>query len=591
MILINLANKKEYFIPLKKTSGEEQHTCPECSESRKKKSVKCFSFNHDKSTGYCSHCNITLVIKREYEPKKEYKRPPEWKNNTNLSTPLVNWFQGRGISQQTLIDFKITEGLEWLPQTQKEVNTIHFNYFRNSEIVNVKYRDGFKNFKLYKDAELILYNLDSIKESEEVIIVEGEIDAMSIHQAGYKSVVSVPNGAGTGKINLEYLDNCIEYFLNKKTILLATDDDLPGRNLQEQLAERLGKERCFKIKFKDSKDANDCLQKYGVGGIIDAIKEKREFPLEGVFTIDDYSDEITDLYHKGLPKGAKTQLNNLNKLISFHTGYFTTVTGIPGMGKSDAVDQITLDLTILSDWKGAFYSPENKPTSLHISKLARKLIGKSWWGDDRITKKEIEMVKSYLNDRFFFIKPEKDFTLDTILGHVKSLVLRKGIKFFVIDAWNKLEHKYGGDENKYIGECLDKIGVFCEINGVHGFIVAHPRKMLKQKGTQDFEVPNLYDINGSANWFNKSDNGICIHRDYNSEISRWYVQKVKFSHWGNTGLAEFKYDLASGRFNEYLGGSPVYNNNPWIYEVGIQSAAAEQKQADIIPDDGQGHSF
>jgi len=293
MILINIANIKEYFVPLKKSTGEEQHTCPECSESRKKKTVKCFSFNHDKQTGYCSHCNITLVIKREVEIKKEYKKPV-WRNQTSLSTPVVSWFEQRGITQQTLIEFKVTEGNEWMPQLTKEVNTIQFNYLRNNELINIKYRDGLKNFKLHKDSELILYNLDSIKESEIVIICEGEIDCMSIAQAGYKNVVSVPNGAGTGKINLEYLDNCIEYFLNKKTILLATDDDLPGRNVQEQLAERLGKDRCYKIKFKDSKDANECLQKHGIQGIIEAIADKREFPLEGVFTIEDYSDEINE---------------------------------------------------------------------------------------------------------------------------------------------------------------------------------------------------------------------------------------------------------------------------------------------------------
>jgi len=589
MILINIANKKEYFVPLKKSTGEEQHTCPECSESRKKKTVKCFSFNHDKQTGYCSHCNITLVIKREVEIKKEYKKPV-WRNQTSLSTPVVSWFEQRGITQQTLIEFKVTEGNEWMPQLTKEVNTIQFNYLRNNELINIKYRDGLKNFKLHKDSELILYNLDSIKESEIVIICEGEIDCMSIAQAGYKNVVSVPNGAGTGKINLEYLDNCIEYFLNKKTILLATDDDLPGRNLQEQLAERLGKDRCYKIKFKDSKDANECLQKHGIQGIIEAIADKREFPLEGVFTIEDYSDEINDIYHKGLPVGAKTQMSNLNKLISFHKGYFTTITGVPSHGKSDALDQITLDLSITSDWKGAFYSPENKPTSLHISKLARKLIGKSWWGDNRITKAEIELVKGYLNDRFFFIKPEKDFTLDTILAHVKQLVLRKGIDFFVIDAWNKLEHKYGGDENAYIGQSLDKLAVFCELNAVHLFIVAHPRKMLKQKNTQRFEVPNLYDINGSANWFNKSDNGISIYRDFDSEVSQWYVQKVKFSHWGSTGMCEFKYDLESGRFNPYLGGSAVYNNNPWIYNANTQLHELNKTNG-IITNDGMDDAF
>jgi twinkle protein len=564
MILINLETKKEYFLPLKKTQGEEASVCPECSEKRKKKTIKCFSFNHDKKAGRCGHCQISLVEKREFVPKKDYKKPV-WNNTTNLSPGLVKWFEDRGISQKTLIDFKITEAKEWMPQVQKEVNTVHFNYFRDGQLVNIKYRDGYKNFKLYSGAELILYNLDSIKDSEEVILVEGEADCMALHQAGYPHVVSVPNGAGTGKINMEYLDNCIEYFLNKKKIYLATDNDLPGRNLQEQLAERFGKERCYKVQFKSCKDANECLVQFGVQGIKESIEDASEYPLEGVFTISDYEQEVIDIYEKGLPKGARTMMTNFNNALEFHKGYITTITGIPNQGKSDALDQITLQLALNANWKGAFYTPENKPTSLHISKLARKLIGKKWWGENRISKSEIKMCTEFLNDRFFFIKPENDFTLDSILREVKGLVLKKGIDFFVIDAWNKLEHKYNGDENRYIGECLDKLGVFCERNNVHLFLVAHPRKMMKDKDGEYF-VPNLYDISGSANFFNKSDNGICIYRDFVSQTSKWYIQKVKFNHWGSVGMVEFKYDLDSGRFNEYNGGAyPSFDTTPWIY--------------------------
>lgn len=583
MILYNPLNKKDHFVNLKRTTGEEVSTCPECSESRKKKTLKCFSFNHDKQVGRCSHCGCTLLPKREFEVKKEYKKPV-WKNKTDLSNNLVKWFENdRKITQETLKAFRITEGLEFMPQLNKEVNTIQFNYFKENELLNIKYRDGRKNFKLYKDAELIFYNIDSIKNSDEVIICEGEIDALSIHQAGKKNVVSIPNGAGLNKINLEYLDNCIEYFINKKTIYLATDNDVAGRNLQEQLAERLGKERCFIVKFKDCKDANECLVKYNIQGIIESFADKREFPLEGVFTIADYSDAIDDIYDHGLPKGAKTMMGEFNKLITFHKGYITTVTGVPSHGKSAAVDQITLQLSLVNDWKGAFYSPENKPTSLHISNLSRKLIGKSWWGEGRISKQEIEFVKAFLNDRFFFIKPETDFTLDTILKHVKQLVLRKGIDFFVIDAWNKLEHKFRGDENKYIGESLDKLATFCELNNIHCFLVAHPRKMLKQKGTQKFEVPNLYDISGSANFYNKSDNGICVYRDYDEEVSRWYVQKVKFQHWGATGVCEFKYDMISSRYNEYGGGALISEDKfAWIHEVGKENKVSENTSNHLV---------
>lgn len=565
MILFNPSNRKEHIFNFRKDSGEEQSTCPECSESRQKKDVKCFSYNHEKKVGHCIHCNCCLVPKKEFEPKKEYKRPPKWANKTELSANLVKWFESRKIEQKTLIDFQISEGLEFMPQAGKELNTIQFNYFRGGELVNVKYRDGKKRFKLFKDGELILYNLDSIKETEEVIICEGELDAMAIHQGGFKNVVSVPNGAGLNRINLEYLDNCIDHFFNKKKILIATDNDAAGRNLQEQLADRLGKERCYKVVFKDCKDANDCLIKYGIQGIIESIADKKEFPLEGIFTIKDYASEINDIYEHGLPKGAKTMMTNLNNLVTFHDGYMTVVTGIPSHGKSAALDQIILQLSLTEDSKGGIYSPENRPVSLHISNLARKLIGKSWWGDCRISKTEIELAKSYLNERFFFIRPEKSFTLRTILDYFKQLILKYGIKWGVIDAFNKLDHKHSGDDYRYIGECLDEITAFCEFYKFHLFIVAHPRKMMKEKGTQRHEVPNLYDISGSSTWFDKADVGICVYRDFDAEISRWYVQKVKYQHWGKTGFCEFKYDNESGRFNEHHGALTTWDKTPWIY--------------------------
>ena len=79
---------------------------------------------------------------------------------------------------------RVSEGREWMPQTQKEENTIQFNYFINNELINIKYRDGRKNFKLVKDAEKVLYNLDSTLGSDTIVIVEGEMDALSLGGSG-----------------------------------------------------------------------------------------------------------------------------------------------------------------------------------------------------------------------------------------------------------------------------------------------------------------------------------------------------------------------------------------------------------------------
>lgn len=536
-----------------KTTGEVQCLCPQCSHTRKKKTDKCLSVNLDKAVWHCNHCGWSGALKAERMQNIEYVKPV-WKNKTNLSEKVVKWFESRGIGQKTLTDFKISEGLEFMPQAGKELNTIQFNYFRNDELVNVKYRSGNKDFKLHKGSELIFYNLDAVISGglDSVIICEGEIDAMSFHEAGFKNVVSVPNGANLNSNNLAYIDNCIELFDKIETILIATDNDIAGRKLRAELAERFGLERCKYVEFDVFKDANELLTHKGWLGISECVKAAKNFPIEGVFTISDFDLEIEDMYVNGLETGCDTGMHDFDRLLKFVKGYMTIITGIPGHGKSDFLDQLAIKLHLRHGWKFAFYSPENKPTKLHFSKLVRKVIGKKWFGVNRITVDELASVKRKLDNEFWFIKPEKDFTLDSILKSVKQLKKTNGIDAFVIDAWNKLDHKYTQSETKYIGECLDKISVFCEETNVHCFLVAHPTKVPRAKDGVGYEIPNLYMISGSSNFYNKTDNGITVFRNFQEERTEVYVQKVKFSHWGETGMAEFKYHLDSGRFCESL---------------------------------------
>ena len=520
-------------IPHGRATGEVPTICPQCSHTRKKSNDKCLSVNLDKQVWRCNHCNWSGFLKNSMK-KIEYKRP-EWTNRTDLSEVVVKWFEQRGISQQTLTSQKVTESTEWMPKANKEVLTINFNYFRNDELINIKYRAKDKDFKMHKDAELIFYNLDGIKDADTCYIVEGEMDALSLIQAGIKNVVSVPNGATISTNNLSYLDNCFEYFINKKEIILWVDNDIAGRKLKYDLAERLGFDRCKYIEIEDCKDANEYLIKHGLNAIITAYSKAVYFPMEGVYTISDVSNEIDDMYINGLDRGVSTEIPNFN--LNFVKGYLTVITGIPSHGKSDFLDYICLQLRIKHDWRGCFYSPENRPTQLHFSKMVRKISGKHWDGENRISMDEVNDIKAYLDKYVWFLKPEKDFTLTSILKQISAIKKRYGLEYFVIDAWNKIEH--ADDKTSYIGKCLDEIVTFCEINNVHCFLVAHPTKIKKNLQTGKYEVPTLYDIAGSANFYNKADNGICVYRDFEEQKTFVHIQKIKFDHWGTEGMAEF----------------------------------------------------
>lgn len=552
--VVNIADKKEYTITAIR-NGENIQVCPVCSSDRKKSNVKCFSYNAEKEVGRCNHCGVTLVKKKEFVKTREieYTRPV-WRNNTVLSDKLIKWFEGRGISQKTLIKARIGEGLEYMPQVEKECNTVQFNYFRDGELINIKYRDAAKHFKLSKGAELIFYNLDAVKDAQQVIIVEGEMDCLSLIEAGIYNVISVPNGATVGNNNLTYLDNCIDIFNPDCEILLALDNDLAGNNLRDELARRFGFENCKKVVFEDCKDANECLVKHGINGIIESISKAKEYPIKGVFTAKDIDEEIDDYYQNGLPIGAKIGVPEFDELLKFHLGYITTITGIPSHGKSEFLDFLCAKLNINGGWKFALYSPENHPLQLHFSKFAEKFIGKGFSGDNKMNTMELELAKRHFDNNFFFIKPEQDFTLDNILLSVRQLIKKKGINAFVIDAWNKIDHHYTTNETQYISQALDKLNLFCEVNNVHLFLVAHPTKIQKDKQTGFFEVPNLYSISGSANFYNKTANGMCVYRNFKEEdkSSNIYVQKVKFKHWGSIGMVNFNWDFHNGRYYKLM---------------------------------------
>lgn len=558
-------------IPHGRTTGEVPTICPQCSHTRKKSNDKCLSVNLDKSVWRCNHCNWSGFLKNTM-PKIEYKRP-EWKNKTGLSEHVVKWFEQRGISQQTLTSQKVTDSTEWMPKAKKEVLTINFNYFRNDELINIKYRANGKDFKMHKDAELIFYNLDGIKDSDTCYIVEGEMDALSLIQAGINNVVSVPNGATISTNNLSYLDNCFEYFINKKEIILWVDNDIAGRKLKYDLAERLGFDRCKYIEIEDCKDANEYLLKHGLNAVITAYSKAVYFPMEGIYTISDVSNEIDDMYINGLDKGVSTEIPNFN--LNFVKGYLTVITGIPSHGKSDFLDYICLQLRIKHDWRGCFYSPENRPTQLHFSKMVRKISGKHWDGENRISIEEVNEIKAYLDKYVWFLKPEKDFMLTSILKQISGIKKRYGLEYFVIDAWNKIEH--ADDKTSYIGKCLDEIVTFCEINNVHCFLVAHPTKIKKNLQTGKYEVPTLYDIAGSANFYNKADNGICVYRDFEEQKTFVHIQKIKFDHWGTEGMAEFTYDVRSKRYI-----SDRIDNQSWIRKKSLYDELIDEMKDNCI---------
>ena len=568
-----------------KNDGKKKQFCPECHANRTDKRDKSLSVDWERCIAHCHYCGKNFFFGKTERignyrhpkvpsPMKEkmYHKPAKLANETAPDDKVLAWFASRGIPAEVVTQEGITQAARSFPQTSQVEKCIVFPYMVEGELVNRKYRTARKHFMLESGAELVPWRIDHIRETPECIITEGEMDALSFIVAGRDDVISVPNGA---QKNLTWLDRFIETHLeNKERIYIAADTDAKGLDLRAELVRRFGEEKCRIVTYGEGcKDANELLQKSGVEAVRKSIEEAQEVPLEGIYTASDVKEELLALFEKGLQKGAVLGMGELDDMLSLEVGRLMIVTGIPGDGKSEFLDEMAVHLSLNYDWRCAWFSPENFPVTLHHPKLIEKLIGKRFL-KGLITPTEFEAAVNYLSHNFFDILPEEGYRVDTILEKAEALVRRKGIRVFILDPYNCLEHQIptGQSETQYISEFLEKLRSFARRRQVLVVLAAHPTKMKRDPLTKQFPVPTMYDISGSAAFFNKADFGIAIERDRTKEVTRVHVQKVKFRHLGYPGVASFKYNTHNGRFISIEEGKtpdipdivPDYDNSNWL---------------------------
>jgi twinkle protein len=560
--------------------GAKTSTCPVCSEQRKKKTDKCMSVFWDTGLGQCNHCGETVQLHtfKKKEVKKDYVKPQIKQTQPPYSDSFLNYMLDvRSIKESTLKRFKITEQKEWMPQVKGDRNCICFNYYLNNELINIKYRDGQKNFKLYKGAEKIFYNLDQIRTETKCII------------AGINNVVSVPNGfTAQGNINIDYLDDYYDYFGNKEKIYLALDNDEAGLNGQKELIRRLGADKCYLVNFKDCKDSNEYLIKYGVAKLRETLDDAKPVPLDNIETLRDFENELDDFFINGCPKGYESGIRDLDEIYSIEDGQYCVVTGTPQSGKSEVVDAICLGYSLKYGFKTAFCSPENKPNKFHSAKIIKKVLGST---PTDIHNKNYITSKEFVNDHFTHIEYEDGYDLENVLKKFAELVKRKGIKVFVIDPFNKVKLKgASGNINEYTNEYLNLIDVFCKKYSCFVYLVMHPVKMSKEEGKETYMMPTAYNIKGGGEVFDMSYHILGIVKDKERGLVRVHTLKVKFQHLGEPDRnAWFGWNFKNGRYN-VVGWNPEedetskilpedWDNKPWVFDG---SEPIEEPKIDVF---------
>lgn len=539
-------------ITLTKSAGHERAICPMCSGTRRKSGEKCLSVDIEEKIYYCHHCGWSGGHKEAKIYFKPFFELPE----SGLPENVVKYFSEIGITEAVLSENKIGYGKSF-----KDANAIQYPYYKNGEVVNIKHRTSDKRFRQEKDAEKCFYRFEAMVSGEgTLIITEGENDTLAINTCGYDNVVSIPDGAPSAEAKqyatkFDFLKSAEKHLEKYDKIILAMDDDAPGKVASKELSRRIGHEKSFTVQYPENcKDACDVLKNHGIAELQRVILQAKPWPICGVFKPTDYTRQLEDEYKNGIKGGESTGWNSLDDFYTVRPGELTIVTGIPSHGKSNFIDALMINLIGLKGWRFGIFSPENWPVQRHLRTLIEKFIEKPFAenreGVDRITLDEIDKAQKMLDNCFRFIAPENEIlSIELILKKAKQLLLQFGINGLVIDPWNEVEHMFGSlREDQYISQKLSALRIFARINNIHIWVVAHPR-LLKKNDKGGYDPPTPYDISGGAQWRNKADNAICVYRDdFDSKETEICIQKIRYKEIGKVGKSVLTYNTVSGGY-------------------------------------------
>ena len=557
--------------------------CPSCSETRKKKREKTLSVtvNPDGTKLYfCHHCGESGSIfrKKEYF-KKESNVTRIQPRATVDESAIKNFFNSRGILWSQDIDLPVISGKRYF-NGFGELDAVGFVYGDQSQPSAIKWRAINQKAFTQEGAARHFYGIEFIPDdAKELIIVEGECDALALASAGI-AAVSCPNGAPqmvSGKSFSPEDDNKFSYIWEARElidrcdkIILATDNDKAGHALAEEIARRIGRAKCWAINYPAGcKDANEVIQQHGVEALKDVVSKSQPLPLKGVYSAKSYIQDVQDIFAKGVGSGESTGIASIDDLFTIAEGQLSVVTGVPSSGKSEFVDQIMVNLAQNCSWKFAVASFENPP-HFHIAKLSEKIVGKAFFEGEaeRMTNKELTDCSNFIDKHFVFLDSRDGAvsTIDSIIDRAKQAVMRLGIRGLVIDPYNYIEKNTQSDESQSISSMLTKVTAFAKAHGVHVWFIAHPAKMYPREDGS-MPIPTGMSISGSAAWFAKADLGVTVHRvGDDTEIHCW---KSRFKWIGKQGAVPLAYDKSTGRYSEWQSSQQDFVNPKHWTEIDV----------------------
>lgn len=428
--------------------------------------------------------------------------------------------------------------------------------------VNTKSRTitGEKKFFQVKGGAKVFYNHQAIaawqETKDDLIICEGEFDAITAMQMGYFAV-SVPDGAPADpagdndrSVKYSYLDE----FPKTGTVILATDGDDPGRNLMHDLADRIGRHRCKWLTYpKGTKDLNEVLVKYGEKGVTETLKRAKWIHVDGVYKMGELP-----------PLPAHDEIPLRIVPITIRTSEMVILTGIPGHGKTTLLNHALKEVAENDQRVIAIASFEQSPTTEHRRSLRTLFLGHS---PSLASPAELDKADAWIDRHFVFIVPDDnsddDVDLTWLMEKMAVAVSRYGASVLVIDPWNEIDHMFDRrtmSQTDYTGFAVKQLKKFARRYRVAIVVVAHPAKMKKERNG-DTPIPNMYDIADSAHWANKADVGIVVHQKQGLTLCRLQKARYRDAH-GEPGDYWLHYDRDSKKFSHAEAPPPPKTKTP-----------------------------
>lgn len=466
----------------------------------------------------CEHKGFFMELCRDFDFRvdlnepKIYKQLPQVKPQSK--SEAVKYLESRGIGEEITRKYNIT-----VDKNNPKILVFPF-YDETGKLQFIKYRKtdfkkGIDKNKEWcmKDTMPILFGMNHCHDFEKPLIcTEGQIDSLSVAEAGFENAVSVPTGA-TG---FTWLTPCWSWITQFREVIVFGDCEHGKITLLDTLMARLPKETRVKaVPIKDylgEKDANDILRKYGKGAIRRCIEDAETPKLSNVKMLSDVQAVDLNKMDK-----IKTGLLELDQTIrGMAKGQLVILTGKRGEGKSTFMSQIVADA--LDQKRNVFvYSGELAdfhfkrwldyqiagPNNLQPVKLDYKDGEYDYVLPDDV-EEEINTWyrgRAYIYDNNYLIE-DGGTEFETLPETIEKAILQYNVELVCIDNLMTAMEAVTEQSNLYLAQSnfVGKLKMIAMKYSVVIILVAHPKKSSQYENQDDNDL-----VAGSADITNKAD--------------------------------------------------------------------------------------